>query len=164
MEQYIKKSALVAEIKRLIKHSEMVADHNAQITELVSRELDALYHLISFINALEVEEANEALRTEYEKGRADTIKEFQDVLINQQGHTTKGYKKKDINLLSDKEYLDRAIDFIVDREEENDYICEKLHEIPEEFKICSEDCQNLDHWCILRFLKHYKIKHLYESK
>ena len=106
----------------------------------------------------------EALRTEYEKGRADAIKEFQDALVNHQGHTTKDYKKKDINFISDKEYLDRAIDFIVDREEENDYICEKLHEIPEEFKICSEDCQNLDHWCILRFLKHYKIKHLYESK
>lgn len=58
MEQYIKKSALVAEIKRLIKHSEMVADHNTQITELVSRELDALYHLISFLNTLEVKEVD----------------------------------------------------------------------------------------------------------
>lgn len=73
MGKLIDKDALVAEIKRLIKHSEMVADHNAQITELVSRELDALYHLISFINTLEVKEANEALRTEYEKGRHDVI-------------------------------------------------------------------------------------------
>ena len=54
MKQYIDKDALVAEIKRLIKHSEMVADHNTQITELVSRELDALYHLISFLDTLEV--------------------------------------------------------------------------------------------------------------
>ena len=73
MEHYISKSVLVAEIKRLIKHSEMVADHNTQITELVSRELDALYHLISFLDTLEVKDANEALRTEYEKGRADVI-------------------------------------------------------------------------------------------
>lgn len=73
MEQYISKNALVAEIKRLIKHSEMVADHNTQITELVSRELDALYHLISFLDTLEVKDAIDALRTEYEKGRADVI-------------------------------------------------------------------------------------------
>ena len=60
MGQYISKDALAAEIKRLIKHSEMVADHNTQITELVSRELDALYHLISFLDTLE-EPANEDL-------------------------------------------------------------------------------------------------------
>ena len=82
MEQYIKKSALVAEIKRLIKHSEMVADHNTQITELVSRELDALYHLISFLDTLEVKDANEALRTEYEKGRADVIADTLSWLAN----------------------------------------------------------------------------------
>lgn len=58
MEQYISKDALAAEIKRLIKHSEMVADHNTQITELVSRELDALYHLISFLDTLEVKEVD----------------------------------------------------------------------------------------------------------
>ena len=61
-------------------------------------------------------------------------------------------------VISDKELLDRAIDFIVWREEENDYICEELHKIPEEFKLCAEDCQNLDHWCVLRFLMHYKPK------
>ena len=59
-------------------------------------------------------------------------------------------------MITDKELLDRAIDFIVWREEENDYICEELHRIPEEFKLCAEDCQNLDHWCVLRFLMHYK--------
>ena len=159
MEPYIKKSALVAEIKRRIKERDFQMKSGCWISSTYMYE-----DLLDFINTLEVKDANEALRTEYEKGRADTIKEFQDALINHQGHTTKGYKKKDIDFISDKEYLDRAIDFIVDREEENDYICEKLHEIPEEFKICSEDCQNLDHWCILRFLKHYKIKHLYESK
>ena len=159
MAQYIDKSALIAEIERRIKERDFQMKSGCWISSTYMYE-----DLLDFINTLEVKDANEALRTEYEKGRADTIKEFQDALVNHQGHTTKGYKKKDINFISDKEYLDRAIDFIVDREEENDYICEKLHEIPEEFKICSEDCQNLDHWCILRFLKHYKIKHLYESK
>jgi hypothetical protein len=159
MAQYISKDALVAEIERRIKERDFQMKSGCWISSTYMYE-----DLLDFINTLEEKDANEALRTEYEKGRADTIKEFQDALINHQGHTTKGYKKKDINFISDKEYLDRAIDFIIDREEENDYICEKLHEIPEEFKICSEDCQNLDHWCILRFLKHYKIKHLYESK
>ena len=159
MKKLIDKSALVAEIERRIKERDFQMKSGCWVPSTYMYE-----DLLDFINTLEVKDANEALRTEYEKGRADTIKEFQDALINHQGYTTKSYKKKDINFISDKEYLDRAIDFIVDREEENDYICEKLHEIPEEFKICSEDCQNLDHWCILRFLKHYKIKHLYESK
>ena len=159
MGKLIDKDALVAEIKRRIKERDFQMKSGCWISSTYMYE-----DLLDFINTLEVKDANEALRTEYEKGKADTIKEFQDALINHQGHTTKDYKKKDINFISDKEYLDRAIDFIVYREEENDYICEKLHEIPDEFKVCSEDCQNLDHWCILRFLKHYKIKHLYESK
>lgn len=161
MGKLIDKDKVVAYIESQIDSLE----RNSGCSGIFGETQMAVYDkLLSFIDTLEMKEANEALRTEYEKGRADTIKEFQDALINHQGHTTKDYKKKDINFISDKEYLDRAIDFIVDREEENDYICEKLHEIPEEFKICSEDCQNLDHWCILRFLKHYKIKHLYESK
>ena len=165
MEQYINKAALVAEIERRLEViANASSENNRELAAIQGAQQYELINLIQFLDTLEVKDANEALRTEYEKGRADTIKEFQDALVNHQGHTTKDYKKKNINLLSDKEYLDRAIDFIVDREEENDYICEKLHEIPEEFKICSEDCQNLDHWCILRFLKHYKIKHLYESK
>ena len=171
MEQYISKDALVAEIEKLtddlygfLPDASKVENGTITISEACNTgKYTALDSFRNYINTIEVKEANEALRTEYEKGRADTIKEFQDALVNHQGHTTKDYKKKDINFISDKEYLDRAIDFIVDREEENDYICEKLHEIPEEIKICSEDCQNLDHWCILRFLKHYKIKHLYES-
>ena len=44
-----------AEIVKLIKHSETVADHNSQMTELVSRELDSLYHLIHLINSLSEE-------------------------------------------------------------------------------------------------------------
>ena len=67
------------------------------------------------------------------------------------------------NFISDKEFLDRAIDYIIEVDG-TDNICEKLHDIPEEHIFCERDCQNLDHWCVLRFLKHYKIKHLYESK
>lgn len=58
--------------------------------------------------------------------------------------------------MTDKEYLDKALEFIVEREESNDYICEMLHRIPEEFKICSRNCQNLDRLCVLRFLVNYK--------
>lgn len=159
MGKLIDKDKVFAEIERKYE-TNLIGAHSA----FRNGKIEALREVKDFLNTLEAKEANEALRTEYERGRADTIKEFQDALVNHQGHTTKDYKKKDINLLSDKEYLDRAIDFIVDREEENNYICEKLHEIPDEFKVCSEDCQNLDHWCILRFLKHYKTKHLYESK
>lgn len=57
--------------------------------------------------------------------------------------------------MTDIEYLHRAIDFIIEREEDNDYICEKLHEIPEEYKICANNCINLDKFCVLRFLEHY---------
>lgn len=56
MAQYIDKSALVAEIERRIKHDEMVMDHDAQITELLSRELRTLYELLSFIKSLEVKD------------------------------------------------------------------------------------------------------------
>ncbi len=58
--------------------------------------------------------------------------------------------------MKDSQYLCNAIDFIVEREEDGDFICEQLHDIPEEFEICASDCQNLNRICILRFLKHYK--------
>ena len=58
--------------------------------------------------------------------------------------------------MTDSQFLDKALNFIVEREEDNDYICEKLHEIPEEHNICAEDCENINRSCILRFLKHYK--------
>ena len=58
MKQYIEKSAVVAEIERLIKYDEMVMNHDAQITELLSRELNTLYELSSFVNTLEVKEVD----------------------------------------------------------------------------------------------------------
>ena len=58
MKQYIDKDAVVAEIARRIKYDEMVMDHNTQITELLSRELNTLYELSSFIKSLEVKEVD----------------------------------------------------------------------------------------------------------
>ena len=55
----------------------------------------------------------------------------------------------------DSQYLDKALDFIVEQEKENDYICTRMHEIPEEYEVCANDCQNLDRICVLRFLKRY---------
>ncbi len=53
--------------------------------------------------------------------------------------------------MTDSQLLDKALDFIVEREEDNDYICVELHDIPEELEICSKDCQNLNRNCVLRF-------------
>lgn len=55
--------------------------------------------------------------------------------------------------MTDSQYLDVALDFIVAREEADDYICTTLHDIPKERKICEKDCQNLDRICILRLLE-----------
>ena len=56
--------------------------------------------------------------------------------------------------MTNLQYLERALDFIVEQEEDNDYICEKLHEIPEMLEVCMENCKNLCRDCVLRFLKH----------
>lgn len=58
--------------------------------------------------------------------------------------------------MTDSQYLDKALDFIVEQERENDYICTRMLEIPEEYEICVKDCQNLNKICVLRFLKRYK--------
>lgn len=74
MAKYINKDALVAEIERRIKYDEMVMDHNAQITELLSRELNTLYELSSFIKSLEVKEVDleKVFNDEYSKFSNDT--------------------------------------------------------------------------------------------
>ena len=59
MAHLIDKSALVAEMERRIKYDEMVMDHDSQITELLSRELNTLYELLSFIKSLEVKDPYE---------------------------------------------------------------------------------------------------------
>lgn len=58
--------------------------------------------------------------------------------------------------MTDSQYLDKALDFIVEQEKENDYICTRMLEIPEEYEVCVNDCQNLNRNCVLRFLKRYK--------
>ena len=58
--------------------------------------------------------------------------------------------------MTDSEYLDKALDFIVEREESNDYICCELHKIPDEENLCAKECQCLGRQCVLRFLEYYK--------
>lgn len=58
--------------------------------------------------------------------------------------------------MTDSQYLDKALEFIVEQEKENDYICTRMLEIPEEYEVCVNDCQNLNRICVLRFLKRYK--------
>ena len=72
MEQYINKSALIAEIERRIKERDFQMKSGCWISSTYMYE-----DLLDFINTLEVKEANEALRTEYEKGRADVIAEIE---------------------------------------------------------------------------------------
>ena len=77
MEPYVKKSVLVAEIERL-QNDEFLCDSYDMATGFQS----ALRMVQEFINTLEVKEANEALRTEYEKGRADVIADTLSWLAN----------------------------------------------------------------------------------
>lgn len=51
--------------------------------------------------------------------------------------------------------LDKALDFIVETQEDNDYICEKMSEL-DEWEYCENNCQNLNKECVKRFLKHYE--------
>lgn len=52
--------------------------------------------------------------------------------------------------------LDKALDFIVETQEENDYICEMMSEYDDEWNYCENNCQNLQKECVIRFLKHYE--------
>jgi len=76
----IDKDKIAAEIERRIKYDEMVMDHNTQITELLSRELNTLYELSSFIKSLEVKEGVN-LNNEYTEevySHLDSIKDTAD--------------------------------------------------------------------------------------
>ena len=57
--------------------------------------------------------------------------------------------------MTDSQYLDKALNFIVEREKDDDYICMNMLVIPEEYKVCVNDCQNLNRNCVLRFLNRY---------
>lgn len=53
------------------------------------------------------------------------------------------------------ELLDNALSLLEDVLEDDDYICEKLMDIPEENKYCSENCTEFKRDCILRYLRYY---------
>ena len=77
MKAYIDKSALVAEIERRIKERDFQMKSGCWISSTYMYE-----DLLDFIDTLEVKDANEALRTEYEKGRADVIADTLSWLAN----------------------------------------------------------------------------------
>lgn len=81
MGKLIDKDKVFAEIERKYE-TNLIGAHSA----FRNGKIEALREVKDFLNTLEAKEANEALRTEYERGRADTIKEFQDALVNHQGH------------------------------------------------------------------------------
>jgi len=58
------------------------------------------------------------------------------------------------------ELLDKALDFIVETQESDDYICEKMMSEYDEFEYCANNCQNLNKECVRRFLNHYESKRL----
>lgn len=47
--------------------------------------------------------------------------------------------------------LGKALDFIVETQEENDYICEQMCE--EFLSYCANNCQNLNKECVKLFLE-----------
>lgn len=55
--------------------------------------------------------------------------------------------------MTDSQYLDKALDFIVEIEKGNDRICEVLHKYPETNKMCMDDCQGICRICVLKFLE-----------
>lgn len=52
--------------------------------------------------------------------------------------------------------LNKALDFIVEREKDDDYICERMSEFADEWDYCENNCQNLQKECVLRYLKRKK--------
>ena len=73
MAQYINKTALVAEIERKINEINLdnIEDWRCRIQR--EHDIEVMKNILSLIDTLEVKDANEALRTEYEKGRHDVI-------------------------------------------------------------------------------------------
>ena len=51
-----------------------------------------------------------------------------------------------------EELLDKALDFIVETQEENDYICEQMNE-SSVGDYCANNCQNLNKECVKLFLE-----------
>ena len=53
--------------------------------------------------------------------------------------------------MKQSELLDKAIDFIVETQEANDYICEQMIECAGDY--CVNNCQNLNKECVKLFLQ-----------
>ena len=54
--------------------------------------------------------------------------------------------------MKEKELLDKALDFIVETQEQNDYICEQMvEELIGDY--CEKNCQNLNKVCVKLFLQ-----------
>ena len=69
----VDKSALVAEIEKLLFSFIEKSQKSQKPQFTLMGKIDVLEDLLRIIDTLEVKDANEALRTEYEKGRADVI-------------------------------------------------------------------------------------------
>ena len=54
--------------------------------------------------------------------------------------------------MTDSQLLDKALDFIVETQEQDDYICEQMT-TERVGDYCENNCQNLDRQCVLRFLE-----------
>ena len=54
--------------------------------------------------------------------------------------------------MTDKELLNKALDFIVETQEQNDYICELMNE-ESVGDYCEKNCQNLNRQCVTMFLE-----------
>ena len=56
-----------------------------------------------------------------------------------------------------KNQRDKALDLICELiEDDPSFVCEELHEIEEEYRICEHNCKEFGHKCILRYLKYYE--------
>jgi hypothetical protein len=51
-----------------------------------------------------------------------------------------------------EELLDKALDFIVETQEDNDYVCEQMCE-SSVVDYCAQNCQNLNKECVKLFLE-----------
>lgn len=175
MTQYINKSAVVAEIERLINSHKPLKTLDPTYCEGLDDSLD---DILSFIDNLEVKEVdleqeiqqhiNDCLDIKFQTTDIELIKKDVEYTarkffelglkvkaeinkpVNDQGTTPliihvppkfgqgtlsrPAYKNGCFyhqNFISDKEFLDRAIDYIIEVDG-TDNICEKLHDIPEE--------------------------------
>ena len=85
MAQYINKDVLLAEIERKIRTEQGYSSGDAECGYR-----DCAKDILSFLDTIEVKDANEALRTEYEKGRADVIEKACEFLKSYRQDTFDG--------------------------------------------------------------------------